>query len=85
MDIDRCIDSVVNEVKRDKTRASGGDFCQNQEQKTGKIDFQQMTLAELCESEILSEDIKIEIYKRIRQDAEIYIESFVDSPRCKRR
>jgi hypothetical protein len=84
MDIDKCIENTIKEVKQARSAQNDGNFCLDQEKTECKnFDFQQMTLKELCDSEILDEDTKIEIYQRMLSDAQEYIDSFVDSPRCK--
>lgn len=43
-----------------------------------------MSLADLCRLQIKDDPIKIEIYKRIKAEAEAYIENYVsDDPRCR--
>lgn len=76
MNIDRIIENVAEQAKRGAQGAENADnFRQDQ-------NLECISLSDLCMSEILSDDIKTEIYKRMKKDAEIYINDWMDSPCC---
>ena len=89
MDIDRIIDNVCKEVieenkKKTNDLAGKEKTASDHEKKTNFFKTkQELSISDLCHLEIIGEEEEEEIYKRILQDAETFIDSFTDSPRCK--
>lgn len=81
-DIDKLIESVVDEVIKEKKEGENAPFLRdlkkNQEKNKPENDLQI-----LCAKEIKTEEEEEKIYRRFLGDAQTYIESFVDSPECK--